>query len=101
MAQQVTSIRKRYEAGRVRDVDPEPLLLHTEIAHDLRHEEAAGIGGAGYPETGDDLLGHAGTAHDWPSFENGDLEACPGEIPGRDQPVVPAAYDDGVDLAIT
>src|SRR3972149_5304972 len=74
---------------------PEPGEL--EVPDDLGAEEARGGREAGEPDSGEELLRAARSAHDGAAFEDEDLEARLREVARGHEPVVAPADDDRVE----
>ena len=93
---QITAVRQRQEVGERPLDDPEAVSREIEVADDLRIEERHRIGGDRISKAGMEFFRRRRAADDRAPLQNGDLQACSGEIGGRGEPVVASANDDDV-----
>lgn len=96
--EQVLAVAPEIAGGGVVLVEPQPVRAEVHIAEHLGMEEARDVRAGRHPETGNQLFGDGGPAHDGASFEHPDPQARVGEVVRGDQSVVPRPYDDGVCL---
>ena len=76
------------------------MLRQLQIAHDVWPQQADDIGEDAIFESREDLLCHAGPPHQVTFFQHQYLFARFGQVGGGDQPVVPTADDDRVNLIL-
>ena len=93
---QILAIGQRQEIAD-RALDHAIALLHqSHVANDLGIEQADRVAGGGIAEAGMELLRHCRAADDGPPLQDAHLVPRPRQVKGADQPIMPAADDDGV-----